>query len=158
MGSSQSKKPSYAEQINDEISRKLQLQRELQLAIQMARARDTLSIFGTAWATFTSGIVMSHIVRRPPPALLHIPVVVGALALGNMADMAYGNKLQRIVREAEYILDHESGRMVPPHQASFWKFYSEQQREQYPAPAVGETWPWYRARSSAAGKQETKVQ
>lgn len=49
------------------------------------------------------------------------PVVIGALVLGNMADLAYGNKLNRVVKEAEYILDNERGRMVPFSQASFHK-------------------------------------
>lgn len=36
-----------------------------------------------------------------------MPIVIGSLVLGNMADMAYGNKLARVTKEAEYIMEFE---------------------------------------------------
>ncbi|GMI09156.1 hypothetical protein TrLO_g12369 [Triparma laevis f. longispina] len=46
-----------------------------------------------------------------------------------MYDFAYGTKLQRIVAEAEYIMERENQRFVPPKQAPFYKNYSSEQIE-----------------------------
>ena len=62
------------------------------------------------------------------PPVAGVPIVIGALMLGNMADMAYGNKLQRVTKEAEYLMEFERERFVPPKQAPFSKFYSEDER------------------------------
>lgn len=55
-------------------------------------------------ARFKSGL---QIGGHKPPAALAAPILIGSLVLGNMADMAYGNKLVRVTKEAEHILDHE---------------------------------------------------
>jgi len=99
--------------IEDEIARKAMVQREVQLAVNIAKARDNIWIFGSAWTTLVTGAVGAKLAGRTVPPLVGVPVVVGALVLGNMADMAYGNKLNRVVKEAEYILENEKGRFVP---------------------------------------------
>lgn len=104
--------------IEDEIAKRMMLQREIQMSINIARARDTLQVFGSAWLTLVTGVTAATIAKRPVPHLVYVPIVVGGLALGNMADMAYGNKLQRVTKEAEYILTHEKYRFVPPVQVS----------------------------------------
>lgn len=57
--------------------------------------------------------------------------------------MAYGNKLLRVTKEAEYILEYERGRFVPFKQAPFRKFYSDEERAAFfdTATAVGELFP-----------------
>lgn len=60
-----------------------------------------------------SGVTVAHFAGRKPPALVGVPIVVGALVLGNMADLAYGNKMMRVVKEAEHIMEYERGRFVP---------------------------------------------
>lgn len=127
--------------MEDEIYRKLMIQREVQMAVSIARARDTIQIFGTVWGIYTASIMVAQGIRKVkvPPAA-NIPVVVGALVLGNMADMAYGNKLQRVTKEAEYILNHESDRFVPVSQAPFEKFYVDKSRKEKSS-AVGELFP-----------------
>jgi hypothetical protein len=57
--------------------------------------------------------------------------------------MAYGNKLNRVTKEAEYMLDYERGRFVPFKQAPFFKLYTEEEKAAmyYPATAVGDLWP-----------------
>jgi hypothetical protein len=45
-----------------------------------------------------------------------------------MADMAYGNKLERVVAEAEHIMDNERYRFIPPKQAPFEKLYRDEDK------------------------------
>lgn len=101
------------ESINDEIARRMMQQRELQLAVKIAQARDTIWYFGSAWAVLVSGASVAHVSGRKPPPVIGVPIVIGALVLGNLADMAYGTKMIRVVKEAEHILEHERGRLVP---------------------------------------------
>jgi hypothetical protein len=131
--------------VQDELSRRAMLQREVQMAVNIAKARDTIWIFGSAWTALTAGVATAHALGRPVPGVAGVPVVVGALVLGNLTDMAYGNKLARVSKEAEYILEYERGRFVPFRQAPFSKFYSEEERASLykPATAVGELFPNY---------------
>mmetsp|Transcript_19408 Transcript_19408/g.41794 ORF Transcript_19408/g.41794 Transcript_19408/m.41794 type:complete len:167 (-) Transcript_19408:49-549(-) len=129
--------------VEDEIARKMMMQREVQMAVNIARARDTLNYFGSAWLTLVTGSSLAHAMGRPVPPVVGVPIVIGALALGNIADMAYGNKLNRVVNEAEYIMEFERGRFVPPKQATFSKFYTEEEKKVYydESTPVGEVLP-----------------
>lgn len=104
--------------VEDEFARKAMVQREVQMTVNIARARDNIWIFGSAWAALVMGAVSAKAAGRAVPPLVSAPVVIGALVLGNLADMAYGNKLNRVVKEAEYILEYERGRFVPFRQVS----------------------------------------
>ena len=104
--------------VEDELARKAMVQREVQMAVNMAKTRDTIWIFGSTWALFVIGVNAGRLAGRKTPPIVGVPIVVGALVLGNMADMAYGNKMARVIKEAEYILDHERGRFVPFRQVS----------------------------------------
>jgi hypothetical protein len=118
--------------VEDEIAKKLIFQREIQLAINMAKARDTLMVYGSAWFTVVTGTgITKFILKKPVPSIVGIPIVIGGLVLGNIADMAYGNKLNRVVKEAESILEYERGRLVPPSQTPFAKFYTTAERNEY---------------------------
>lgn len=152
MGNSSSKKEekyqSFAETIkanvDEEISRRMMVQREVQMAVNIARARDTIHIFGSLWLTLTTGFTIGKLAKRPVPNLLAAPIVIGGVILGNMADMAYGNKLARVNKEAEYILANERARFVPFPQAPFARFYSAEERSILydPATAVGDLAPF----------------
>ena len=80
--------------------------------------------------------------RKVPP-LAGVPVVVGGILLGNMADLAYGNKLVRVAKEAEHILENERARLVPMKQAPVRRFYSEEETAAMfdRATAAGLLWP-----------------
>lgn len=117
MGSSASKentKVSITEKIKasveEEISRRMMQQREINMALGIARARDMLQIYGSIYATFVTGLGLAKMAGKPVPHLAAIPVLAGGVLLGNMADMAYGNKMARVAKEAEYILDNEKPR------------------------------------------------
>jgi hypothetical protein len=129
--------------VEEEVFKRTMMQREIQMALNVAKARDNLQIFGSAWLTLVTGVSVAKAAGRHVPGILGIPVLVGGLVLGNMADLAYGNKLQRVCREAEYILDNEKERFVPFPQAPFARFYTaEQKNAMYDkATPVGEFWP-----------------
>lgn len=99
--------------VEDEIAKRAMIQREVQMALNIAKARDSIQIFGSAWLTLVSGASIAKIAGKPVPGMVAVPVVVGGIMLGNLADMAYGNKLQRVARETEYLLENERQRFVP---------------------------------------------
>ena len=104
-------------------------QREVTLSIEMSKARDSILVFGSAWATLISGVSVAKVMGKAVPTFAAVPCVVGGVMLCNMYDFAYGTKLQRIVAEAEYIMERENHRFVPPKQAPFYKNYSSEQIE-----------------------------
>ena len=116
------------------------------MAVNIARARDNIWIFGGAWTTYTCGVVMAKTLgtrgKVVVPPIAVVPVIVGGLVLGNMADMAYGNKLARVTREAEYLMEYDRERFVPPKQAPFHKYYLDDEKTMYnDATPVGEFFP-----------------
>ena len=119
------------------------MQREIQMAINIARARDTIQIFGSIYLTFVGGVSVAKILKKPVPNLVGIPIVIGGIMLGNLIDMAYGNKLARVNKEAQHILQNERERVVPFPQAPFSKFYSIDEYDVYynPATSVGDIFP-----------------
>lgn len=147
------------EQVEEEIGKRMMIQREVQMAINISKARDNLQIFGSAWAIFVSGLLAAKAARKPVPPIAAIPVFVGGFLLGNIADLAYGNKLQRVSREAEYILEHERERMVPLKQAPVAKYYSNDEKAALfdQATPAGLLWPSSLfSRSFAPAKKTSK--
>ena len=114
--------------VETEVYRKMMVQREVQMAVNIAKARDNLQVFGSIWLTYGTGLVTAAALKKPVPGPAAIPLVVGAVMLGNMADLAYGNKLARVNKEAAYLLEHERARFVPFPQAPFARFYSPEER------------------------------
>ncbi len=141
--------------VDDEIAKRMMVQREIQLALSIARARDTLFFFGSAWTVFATSVVTAKALGKKVPPVAGIPLVVGGLVLGNFYDLAYGNKLLRVGKEAEYILEHERGRFVPFKQAPFAKFYTEDERAALwgGSTAVGDLFPnsFYAPRTKLPG-------
>lgn len=151
MGSSSSKRLDDEERIRGimaanvekEMAKLAMRQREMEMALTVARARDTIHIFGSAWAGLVIGTGTVFLAGHKPPTVLAVPIVLGALALGNLVDMAYGNKLARITKEAEYLLDNERGRFIPMKQSPYAQFYTYDDRKQMYliATAVGDLFP-----------------
>jgi hypothetical protein len=111
------------------------------LAVSIAKARDALQWYGGLYAGIFSIAVPAALAGKAPKVVL-APALVGGFMLINMADMAYGNKLQRVVSEAEYIMENERERFVPPQELPFSKFYTEEEKAKVrDVPATGELWP-----------------
>lgn len=146
MGSASSKAVpplSFRERVEEEIARRMMIQREVQMSVNIAKARDTLQIFGSAWTVFVGSVAAAKLAGRNVPHAVGVPVIVGGLLLGNIADMAYGNKLSRVAKEAEHIMDNERERLVPMKQAPVSRFYSEEEKAMMfdHATAAGLLWP-----------------
>jgi hypothetical protein len=90
-----------------------------------------------------SGVTVAKAAGKKVPPLVGVPIAIGGIMLGNLADLAYGNKLQRVNLEAEYILEHEKSRFVPLKQAPFRQFYTDEESAAMldKATAVGDLWP-----------------
>lgn len=121
---------------------------EIQMAVSVAKARDTLQWFGGLYTCLVTGVVLKAVLKPPVPPVAFIPVVLGGFGLANTIDMAYGNKLVRVRREAEAILDDEYERLrlfVPPHQAPFHRMYGQEleaEKEQFgDVHRTGSYWP-----------------
>lgn len=130
--------------VDEELTRRMMIQREVQMAVNIARARDNVYIFGSVYLTFVSGITIAKMLKKPVPVFVALPLVAGGIALGNLADMAYGNKLARINKEAEHIITKERARLVPFSKAPMARFYSDEERSIFydNATAVGDMPPY----------------
>jgi Uncharacterised conserved protein (DUF2368) len=119
---SKSKAPSFQDQIKatveEEIAKRMMKQREINMALNIAKARDMLQIFGSLYVVNVIGLGIAKIAGKPVPNLVVLPVLGSGVLLGNLFDMAYGNKMGRVCKEAEYILEHERPRFVPFKQVS----------------------------------------
>lgn len=135
--------PSFRDKVEEEIARRMMIQREVQMSVNIAKARDTIQIFGSAYATFVSAVALAKLAGKSVPPVAGVPIVIGGLVLGNIFDLAYGNKLARVSKEAEHIMEQERYRLVPMKQAPVARFYSEEEKEGMfdSATAVGGLWP-----------------
>lgn len=129
--------------LETEFAKRAMMQREVQMAVNIAKARDNLQIFGSMWLSLVSLVSVARLAGKKVASVVGVPIVIGGIVLGNMADMAYGNKLQRVNLEAEYILENEKARFVPMKQAPFRQFYTDEESAAMldQATAVGDLWP-----------------
>eukprot|EP00293_Proteomonas_sulcata_P019220 CAMPEP_0184314160 /NCGR_PEP_ID=MMETSP1049-20130417/71759_1 /TAXON_ID=77928 /ORGANISM="Proteomonas sulcata, Strain CCMP704" /LENGTH=117 /DNA_ID=CAMNT_0026631937 /DNA_START=39 /DNA_END=392 /DNA_ORIENTATION=+ len=98
--------------------------------------------FGSLYGTFLTGVTGAALRGKKLPEIVAVPLVLGGFGLINLADMAYGTKLTRVVKEAEHIMEHERYRFIPPKQAPFHKVYTEAERKPHASVgAVGTYWP-----------------
>ena len=134
---------SFRDRVEEELVRRMMIQREVQMSISIAKARDTIQIFGSAYVTFLGGVTFAKLTGRNVPPVVGLPIVIGGVVLGNIFDLAYGNKLARVSKEAEYIMENERCRLVPMKQAPVSRFYSDEEKEGMfdAATAVGGMWP-----------------
>ncbi|ELU04655.1 hypothetical protein CAPTEDRAFT_111738 [Capitella teleta] len=90
------------------MERQMQMQnymRELQMSMQLARARDLFHWFGSFYALTLVGGVAGFMKQKSPKFLA--PLVPLTFIFGYQYDMAYGSKMDRIRNDARYILDEQ---------------------------------------------------
>mmetsp|Transcript_17161 Transcript_17161/g.27765 ORF Transcript_17161/g.27765 Transcript_17161/m.27765 type:complete len:171 (-) Transcript_17161:42-554(-) len=133
-----------ANHVRDLALQHMAAQREMQMAVNMARMRDMVQYFSGLWAgCVTVGLVAAARGHFPKP--LAVPILILPLGIAYQADMAYYTKIRRVSKEAEYIIANERWRFIPPEQAPFYKFYEKEVAELAAAEAdsgrVGLYWP-----------------
>lgn len=70
--------------IADKLTQRAALQREISMAVDLARSRDTLLIYSHLYVTFVTGLSVALAMKKPVPVTMAIPAVMGGFALGNM--------------------------------------------------------------------------
>nr|XP_023021382.1 plasminogen receptor (KT)-like [Leptinotarsa decemlineata] len=97
------------------IERQLQMRnqmRERQVALEIAKSRELFYWYGAFYLTSIAWAVTCYRFKRKPVFLT--PLVPLTFVITYQADLAYGNKLQRIIVEAENILQFESEILALP--------------------------------------------
>ncbi|XP_061723745.1 plasminogen receptor (KT) isoform X1 [Cydia pomonella] len=98
------------------MERQIQLQyqmQERQMALQIAKNRDTCLWMTTFYITAATGLFTGHrrysiIFRRTKRPYLLMPLIPLTFVTLYYWDLAYGNKVHRIRMEAEHIMTHEA--------------------------------------------------
>lgn len=132
--------------VDSKLQKQAMLQREIQMSVTIAQARDKLMWYGSLYSLYLFGISAAILSKRAHklPAVAPMPGIIGGFGLLNLYDVAYGGKLARVTKEAEYIMEHERSRLLPMKQAPFFKLYSDDEKSHFPystSDAVGSYWP-----------------
>ncbi|CAH1153673.1 unnamed protein product [Phaedon cochleariae] len=97
------------------IERQLQMEnimRERKIALEIAKSRELFFWYGAFYLTSVTWAVTSYRYKRNPLFLL--PIVPLSFIIAYQADLSYGNKLHRVIMEAEHILQFESDLLSLP--------------------------------------------
>ena len=82
----------------------MQEQMKKQMAMAIAGQREMLNWqFGT-YIGFVTGVVVAKLKGASLPAAARVPLIIAPIIMAYQADMAYGNKADRIKAEADRIL------------------------------------------------------
>lgn len=65
--------------VKDEVARNMMLQREVQMAVNIAKARDTLQIYGTIYTSLVGGIITAKVLKKPIPPVVAVPIFAGGV-------------------------------------------------------------------------------
>ncbi|KAJ8710294.1 hypothetical protein PYW07_009660 [Mythimna separata] len=97
------------------MERQIQLQyqmQERQMAMEIAKSRDTCLWLTTFYVTATTGLLTGF--RRTKRPYLLMPLIPLTFVTLYYWDLAYGNKVHRIRMEAEHIMTHEADSLEWP--------------------------------------------
>ena len=112
--------------IDNKINRRMMIQREVQMSVNLAQSRDSLMWFSGLYSLYLLSLSVAILSRRNVPKVAGIPILIGGFGLLNMYDLAYGSKLSRVIKEAEYIMDNERWRLIPPNNSPLSSLYEEE--------------------------------
>jgi hypothetical protein len=88
-------------------------QRETQMALELARAKDRFHFFCGLYSTvFCAGLTAAFHLRNPAPLIG--PLIPLTWAFAFQYDLVYGNKLERIMAETNRLLIEEPERFAVP--------------------------------------------
>ncbi|KAJ8926819.1 hypothetical protein NQ314_020667 [Rhamnusium bicolor] len=97
------------------IERQLQMRnqmRERQVALEIAKSRELFFWYGAFYLTSVAWAITSYRYKRK--SIYLAPLLPLTFVVAYQADLAYGNKLHRIIVEAEHILQFESDLLTLP--------------------------------------------
>ncbi|KAG6460616.1 plasminogen receptor (KT) [Manduca sexta] len=110
------KNQEFIQSINKiKMERQIQLQyqmQERQMAMQIAKNRDTCLWFTAFYVTSATGLFTGF--RRTKRPYLLMPLIPLTFVTLYYWDLAYGNKVHRIRMEAEHIMTHEADSLEWP--------------------------------------------
>ena len=118
-------------------------QREAQIAVAIAQARDTLQFYATMYGCLVTGAGVQLLKTGKVPIMMAPPLFIGTFGITYLTDVAYGTKTRRVALEAAYILEHERELLAPPKNLPFAKFYDEEYEKNAASGVsrVGDQWP-----------------
>jgi hypothetical protein len=91
-----------------QMERQLTMQMEMRnrmMAQQLAMVREAFNWYGSFYVLATLGLVAGY-VRTKNPGLI-APIIPLSFIVGYQGDMALGNKMERILSDADKILENE---------------------------------------------------
>mmetsp|Transcript_22135 Transcript_22135/g.32942 ORF Transcript_22135/g.32942 Transcript_22135/m.32942 type:complete len:171 (-) Transcript_22135:469-981(-) len=89
--------------------KQMKKQRDIQMALGIAKARDRCYWMTGFWALAVFGIGARHFLKKPPPSPTVVPLVVLPALISYQLDMAFGTKMNRVHDDAMHILEKEEG-------------------------------------------------
>eukprot|EP00914_Ancora_sagittata_P019207 GHVO01038320.1.p1 GENE.GHVO01038320.1~~GHVO01038320.1.p1 ORF type:complete len:140 (-),score=24.83 GHVO01038320.1:66-485(-) len=98
-----------------QMERQMQMQnymRELQMSMQLARARDLFHWFGSFYTLAVAGSVAGFMKQKSPKIIA--PLVPLTFIFAYQYDLAYGSKMDRMRNEAKVILEEQTSMLDLP--------------------------------------------
>nr|XP_011454861.2 plasminogen receptor (KT)-like [Crassostrea gigas]XP_011454862.2 plasminogen receptor (KT)-like [Crassostrea gigas] len=113
------KNQEFMKQMNQIVlERQIQMQnqmREKQMAMMVARSRDLFQWFGAFYATYAFAAIAANMKSKGKNKAMVAPLLPLTFILGYQYDLAYGEKMERMRKEADRVLDNESYLLNMPH-------------------------------------------
>ncbi|KAL5486494.1 hypothetical protein EMCRGX_G018982 [Ephydatia muelleri] len=109
-----------------QMERQIQMQllmRERMVATQLAVAREAMYWWGGFYSLCLVGLTAGFLKTKKPGVI--VPIVPLSFVVGYQADMAFGNKMERIVAEADRILKEEQHLLSMPGAPMTFKLVDE---------------------------------
>ena len=122
----QGKVKHVVEEVKENVLTQQNNMREAQMSMQIAFAREQLLWGSGLYSFLVFGLSMNYAHHRTFPKVAAIPLTIGGFMLSWIGDTAYGNKLTRVRKESEKIVEEEKWRLVPPKQMPTRKFYEKE--------------------------------
>lgn len=100
------------------LERQIQMQnqmREKQMAMMVARSRDLFQWFSAFYATYAFVAIAANMKSKGKNKAMVAPLLPLTFILGYQYDLAYGEKMERMRKEADRVLDNESYLLNMPH-------------------------------------------
>eukprot|EP01080_Neovahlkampfia_damariscottae_P000351 gene351-6765_t len=91
----------------DQMVRGQERMRRLQMSMAIAMTKERLNWMGGVYGLFTCGLTIRVLKKQPVPPIVIVPMILGGALIGYQADLAYGNKANRINKMTEEIMKNE---------------------------------------------------